>query len=144
MLKKLILSGFGNEEDYNCAEKILYGANIAYGLNMEEKYGHLLSGYGGGLSIGHLCGAVAGAIAILGFMFVEKNAHSCELIKELNIEFTDRYKEEMGELLCTPLKEAHATPEEKCFYVILKAAEILDDIVENNEENIVVPYEINY
>ena len=37
MLKDLIESGFGEKEGYNCAEKILYGANIAYSLGLPKE-----------------------------------------------------------------------------------------------------------
>ena len=36
MLKEMIAAGFGQAEDYNCAEKIFYGANEAYGLGLSE------------------------------------------------------------------------------------------------------------
>ncbi|MGI5891166.1 MAG: C-GCAxxG-C-C family (seleno)protein [Bacillota bacterium] len=143
MLEELISSGFGEDEDYNCAEKIFYGANIAYGLQMDNRYGHLLASYGGGMGVEHLCGAVAAGVAILGYMFIENIAHEGETIKRLTGEFIERYREEMGDILCKPLKDSYRTDETQCFDVIVKAAEILDDIVLRERNYITKPMSLN-
>jgi C_GCAxxG_C_C family probable redox protein len=140
MLKDLIAAGFGLAEDYNCAEKIFHGANQAYDLQIDKKYAHLLASYGGGMAIEHLCGAVASSVAILGYLFIKDHAHESEYIKELTTEFTQRYEKEMGSILCKPLKEAYRTEEKLCLDVILKAAQILDDMVKREEKNITKPY----
>ena len=49
MLKEMIAAGFGQAEDYNCAEKIFYGANEAYGLGLSEDDLRLAAGFGGGV-----------------------------------------------------------------------------------------------
>ena len=37
MLLKLLQDGFGSAMDLNCAEKILYGANWAYSINLKSE-----------------------------------------------------------------------------------------------------------
>lgn len=134
MLKELIDSGFGNQEDYNCAEKIIYGANIAYDLGLSKDSCRMMSGFGGGMGVEHLCGAIASGIAVLSILFVEDKGHAAPRIKELTDEFIRRYQEERGSIICADLKRDYRTEELKCQLVISKAAEILDDIIEKERE----------
>ncbi len=129
MLADLIREGYGDKEDLNCAEKILYGANIAYNLGLDKEALKLVAGFGGGMGIEDKCGALTGAIMVLGKLFVKDRAHESTRIKDLTNELFDAYKNEMGFIDCAPLKEKYRTEELKCKNVILKSAEILDGIV---------------
>ncbi len=62
-------------------------------------------------------------------MNVKDRAHEDDRIKELTREFLENYVDKMGSIDCDYLKENYRTEKEKCFRVILKAAEILDIIV---------------
>lgn len=130
MLRDLIEQGFGEKEDFSCAEKILYGANIAYNLGLDKEALKLVSGFGGGMAIEDKCGTLTASIMVLGKLFVKERSHESTRIKELTRELFEEYKKEMGAIDCAPLKKMHRTKEEKCFRVILKSAEILDRIVE--------------
>ena len=44
------------EQRRNCAESLLRAANEAYGLNLTEADFALLSGFGGGMGCGSVCG----------------------------------------------------------------------------------------
>lgn len=129
MLAELIKNGFGEKEDLNCAEKILWGANNAYNLGLDREALKLASGFGGGMAIEDTCGALTGAIMVLGKLFVVERAHESDKIKELTRELFDEYNKEMKSIDCKPLKDMYRTEELKCRNVILKAAEILDRIV---------------
>jgi len=130
MLVELISKGYGNDEDLNCAEKILRGANQSYNLGLDLKAFKLAAGFGGGMGIGSVCGAVTASIMVLGELFVKEKAHEGTKIKELTQEFIGRYQTEMGDYLCDPLKAKYRTEELKCHVILLKAAEILDEIVQ--------------
>ncbi|MEN6316759.1 MAG: C-GCAxxG-C-C family (seleno)protein [Clostridiaceae bacterium] len=130
MLANLIKQGFGEKDDLNCAEKILQAANLAYGLSLDRESLKLAAGFGGGMAIEDKCGALTASIMVLGKLFVRDRAHESTRIKELTRELFQKYSEEMGSIDCAPLKEKHRTEELKCRNVILKAAEILDRIVE--------------
>lgn len=129
MLKELILSGFGNEEDYNCAEKILYGANKAYNMNLSDETLKLAGGFGGGMYVGDKCGAVTASIMVISHCVNDSVAHQSprlgELVKEIQIRYTNKNQTTQ----CAPLKENYRTEEVGCLYVIADAAEILDDIM---------------
>jgi C_GCAxxG_C_C family probable redox protein len=129
MLYDLLKTGFGNKEDYNCAEKVLYGANRAYNLGLDARALKLSSGFGGGMGIEDACGALTASVMILGSLFVKDHAHESSRIKDLSSEFLKRYNDVMGSIDCAPLKKKYRTDEIKCRDVILKAAYILDEIV---------------
>lgn len=129
MLRNLIEQGYGEEEDLNCAEKILYGANQVYKLGLDKNSLRMASGFGGGMAIGSVCGGLTAAIMVLGILFVKNNAHESKKIKELTQELFVNYRKEMGEIHCDPLKARHRTDEIKCRNVIAKAAAALDTIV---------------
>lgn len=134
MLASLIRSGYGIDEDLNCAETILYGANIAYQLGFEREDLKVAAGFGGGMAIESVCGALTAAIMVLGRLFVTERAHEGTRIKELTQELFDAYAKEMGSIYCAPLKQAHRTETLKCRMVVLKAAEILDSLIQRETE----------
>ena len=129
MLYDLLKQGYGENLDLNCAERILYGANQAYGLGLDKEALKLAAGFGGGMAIEDACGALAGSIMVLGRLFVKERAHESTRIKDLTKELFASYRMAMGEIDCAPLKAKYRTEEYKCRDVILKAAEILDGIV---------------
>ena len=122
-------NGFLYKEDWNCAEHMLVGANQAYGLELDAKAIKTAGGFGGGMAIGTVCGALTGAIMVLGVLFVNERAHESDKLKKLTTELLDRYKQEMGDIDCLPLKDKYRNDEIKCRDIILVAARILDDIV---------------
>lgn len=72
MVADLIKKGYGEKENLNCAEKILYASNEAYNLGLDKKALKLSAGFGGGMAIESVCGALTGAIMVLGCLFVKK------------------------------------------------------------------------
>ena len=130
MLSTLILQGYGEKEELNCAEKILYGANQVYNLGLDKQVLKMSAGFGGGMAIGSVCGALTAAVMVLGLLFVKNNAHESSKIKDLTQELFMSYNKAMGEIHCDPLKVKYRTDEIQCTNVIAKAAEILDKIIE--------------
>src|SRR5665647_1462580 len=86
MLRTLILQGYGEKEDLNCAEKILYGANQVYHLGLDQQALKMVAGFGGGMAIESVCGALTASIMVLGYLFIKKNAHESSRIKDLTQE----------------------------------------------------------
>jgi len=129
MLTDLIKQGFGEAEDFNCAEKILHGANQAYNLGLNQQTLKLSAGFGGGMGLGSVCGTLTGAVMVLGTLFVDKSAHESRRIKKLTQELLISFRQEMGEITCSKLKIKYRTDREKCLQVLVKTAEILDRII---------------
>ena len=142
MLADLIKQGFGDVEDLNCAEKILYGANIAYNLDLNKEALKLAAGFGGGMAIEDKCGALTASIMVLGRLFVNDSAHESSRIKDLTKELFEDYKKEMGTIDCAPLKDKYRTEEFKCRNIIIKAAEVLDRIVKRELEYKIKSYSV--
>ena len=130
MLHTLIEQGYGESEDLNCAEKILYGANQVYSLGLDQQSLRMAAGFGGGMAIGSVCGTLTASIMVLSILFVKDRAHESSKIKDLTQELFSNYLTEMHEIDCDPLKAKYRTEELKCRSVIAKAAEILDKIIE--------------
>jgi len=129
VLKELIKKGFGKKKDLNCAETILYGANKAYGMGLSKDCLKLSASFGGGMGVENVCGVVTASLMVLGYLFVNGIAHKTPELKELSKELFNRYIKEMGSFDCKPLKDKYRTEEKKCYDIILKGAEILDEIV---------------
>lgn len=129
MLKDLIENGFGEEEDYNCAEKILYGANIVYNLGLSPEALKLSAGFGGGMGIESVCGALTASTMVLSHKYVEKVAHESGKIKEVNQKLFRQFMEEMDSIQCGYLKNTYRRADTGCSNIIIKAAEILDRLI---------------
>ena len=129
MLKKLIEQGFYLQEDLNCAETILYGANQVYNLGLSGDCLRLSAAFGGGMGMENVCGVVTASLMVLGYLFVKDRAHQSPEIKELSREYFGRFSKELGDFNCKPLKDRYQTEDKKCYDVVLKGAEILDDII---------------
>jgi C_GCAxxG_C_C family probable redox protein len=129
VLKEIIERGFGKKEDLSCSETILYGANQAYDLGLSKDCLKLSAAFGGGMGVENVCGVVTASLMVLGYLFVNDIAHKTPELKELSKELFNHYIKEMGSFDCKPLKDKYRTEEKKCYDIILKSAEILDEIV---------------
>jgi C_GCAxxG_C_C family probable redox protein len=129
MLTELITQDFGKQEDLNCAEKILYGANKAYKLNLSPAELKIAAGFGGGMAIGSVCGALTASVMVLSLLFTEKTGHQSPRLKPLIQEFFAEYEQSMSSIVCSELKERYYSPEFKCKQIIAAAAQVLDKIV---------------
>ena len=115
--------------DLSCSETILYAANEAYHLDLDEKTFKAIAPFSGGMWIEDVCGAITGSLAVLGILFTNNVAHESDHLKELTLEFFEKFETKMSSRNCTKLKEMYRTEEEGCNKVIYAAGEILDEIV---------------
>ena len=126
---QVIDSGVLDALDLNCAEKIVYAANRAYTLQLPHAALQLSAGFGGGMGVMSVCGALTGGVMVLSHFFVEDHAHESGRIRALTQELITRYNHEMGAIHCGTLKTRYRRPDIGCKTVILAAAAILDDII---------------
>lgn len=132
MLYDLIKSDFGEKEDYNCSETVLYGANKAYKLNLDKEALKLSAGFGGGMGIESVCGALTASIMVLSSISTRDIGHKDERLKVLSKKLFEDFENEMGSIICKDLKEKHRKDDIGCKNIILEAARILDKIVGEN------------
>lgn len=129
MLKETIKKYYGSQRDLNCAEAMVYAANETYDMRLEKETLRAVAGFGGGLGIEDICGAITGGVAVLGIIFVEDRAHESKLIKALTSDFIQRVRVELGSSNCKILKEQYRDDESKCAPVVEAVAAILEDII---------------
>lgn len=129
MLTDILKNGLISEKRYNCAEKIIIGANQAYGLGLDENALKLSGGFGGGMQTGATCGALCGGMMALSALYSDDYAHQSAQLKPLVKEFLDKYNTKMQSTECRTLKPKFGDPDKGCYDIILEAAKILDEIV---------------
>jgi C_GCAxxG_C_C family probable redox protein len=129
-LSELVENGYGEEHDLNCAETILWGANAVYELGLDRNALRLASGFGGGMGIESTCGALTGAVMVLGRLFTRDRGHESPRLKELCTRFLEAYRARMGSIDCAPLKARYRSEELKCREVVLQSARILEELIQ--------------
>jgi C_GCAxxG_C_C family probable redox protein len=129
-LSELVNDGYMKKEDLNCAEAILFGANKVYSLGLDPRALKLAAGFGGGMGIETTCGALTGAVMVLGRIFAKDKGHDTPRLKELCAEFLEEYRRQMGSIDCKTLKDRYWTKKRECHSVVLKSAEILEQLIE--------------
>jgi C_GCAxxG_C_C family probable redox protein len=131
-IAEIIRNDLSKREDLNCAESVLRAANDDLGLGLDRKALRLASGFGGGMGVGHACGALTGAVMVLGVLYVKERAHESTRIKDVEQKLIAAFEKEYGTIMCRPIKDAHSDPEYKCKSVILKSAELLEDLLRSD------------
>jgi len=130
MLIEKYREGLVRDRDYNCAEKVLNLSSEVLELNLPEKALKVAAGFGGGMGIGHLCGAVTGSIMVLSLKYVDTVEHQSD-IKRIEKNFLQKVQEKLGSLMCKDLIKAYYNPESKCEYIIENVIEILDQYIKD-------------
>lgn len=129
MLAELIKNGFGLEEDYNCAEKILYGANRVYQLELSDDALKMASAFGGGMGIEATCGVITAGLMVIGMKVTQTVAHQSKAMRPVANAFLAAYSDRMGSINCKVLKENYKTEENGCYSIIYEGALILDRLI---------------
>lgn len=114
------------QDDYNCAESMLLGANAYYDLDLKKEDVTLVGGLGGGMCTRRTCGALSGGICAIGRKIIRERAHQTEELKPLVQRFTARFEEVFGTDQCDRIKEDYP---EGCLPVVLQAADVLEEVL---------------
>ena len=140
--KEKALNYFGN--NFNCSQGVF--TTFATEMGMDEKLAlKLATNFGGGARKGELCGAVAGALMVLGLRDGHCDSDDLEAkakaYKEAT-EFMDRFIKKNGSVVCRQLLGYDLSkPEDKliideknlfktiCPRMIESAVEILDEMI---------------
>ncbi|MEF9967546.1 MAG: C-GCAxxG-C-C family (seleno)protein [Longicatena sp.] len=122
-------------QGFNCAESILRAGNEVYDLKLQNKDMIMVAGFGGGLMIGDVCGALIGSIAVLSSKYVESKAHDCDFLRPLTQKMVIAFQKRMGSRVCAQIKPKLHTPELKCENSVAVAAEVLEEVILEWEES---------
>lgn len=124
-----LLNGFIDEDGYNCAERILYGANSAYDMGLSKESLKLAAGFGGGMAMGYTCGVITAGVMVLSHLFVKDCAYESKYTKTLICELVQNVEAALTASDCERLKVLYRTETGKCKHIILEGARTLDGIV---------------
>ena len=111
--------------NYNCAETLILAGNETYNLGLDEKTAKVMAAFGGGCGIGHICGALAGALGIISALTVTDRAHETPDFGPIRAEFMAKYEEKLGSYMCSDLKPKYRTEEDGCLQTCVLTAELL-------------------
>ena len=103
--KERAINYFGR--GYNCSQAVLAVFCEELGVN-EETALKIATGFGGGMRQAEVCGAVTGALMVIGLKyghFVEGDIASKEKAYALTKEFQERFKRSNNTVLCKELLE---------------------------------------
>lgn len=134
--------------NFNCSQAVLTAFASDFGLS-EELALKLGTSFGGGARNGEMCGAVSGALLVLGLKYGHFNASDNEQKSrayDIAVEYTKRFKEANGSIVCRDLlgydltkpKEMACIREQNLFAdvcpkMIKSAVEILESILADFE-----------
>ena len=132
----------------HCSQSVLAVFSEECGITEEQAF-RLGSCFGSGMRKGNVCGACAGALMVLGFLYGETRVNDPEGRKrtnELNDLMMDRFSEANGSCICNDLLGCDIrTPEgvqyardhhlftEFCPKMVASAVEILEDIIQGRQ-----------
>lgn len=121
---------------YCCAQAILYGANDYYSIGLDPKTMRLIIPFGAGMCTGNTCGMLTGGVAAIGALFAEEMPTQNLKLKEITRYWTEQFQREFQDLNCNNIKEINLKPDERCANLILKAADILEEVIEKYKADI--------
>jgi len=130
--------------NFNCSQAVLTAFASDFGID-EELALKLGTSFGGGARNGEICGAVSGALLVLGLKYGHYIASDNEQKSRsyaIAVDYTNRFKEANGSIVCRDLlgydltiPEEAACIKEKCLFaevcpkMIKSAVEILEDVL---------------
>lgn len=132
------------KEGFSCSQAVLAAYCEQFGLDKEQAY-KIGSGFSGGMHLDQTCGAVTGALMVIGLKYGRTRADDIEA--KMNtakkvVEFAKKFKERHGTISCTELlgcnistMEGYEEAKKKdlfkqaCPKYVISAAEILDEML---------------
>ncbi len=132
--------------NFNCSQAVLTAFAPDFGLD-EELALKLGTSFGGGARNGEICGAVSGALLVLGLKYghhISEDNQQKSRAYAIAVDYTNRFKEANRSIVCRDLlgydlsiPEEAACIKEKCLFaevcpeMIKSAVEILEDTLKD-------------
>lgn len=114
---------------YNCAEVMLNACNDYYNLNLDKNTLKVMAPFGGGLCSEKTCGILTGGAAAIGIIFAEDKPSENIKMKEITKKWIEKFEKEFKNTDCKVIKEIKRDENEGCKPLIIKGAEILEEII---------------
>ncbi|HHX59960.1 MAG TPA: C_GCAxxG_C_C family protein [Epulopiscium sp.] len=110
------------ESGFNCSQAVL--SVFCEELNCDRDLALKIStGFGGGIRIGEVCGAVSGAVMALGLKYghtIEGDTETKSKAYSLTKEFINRFEEKNGTIVCKKLLGYDLSNQEEYEYLLDK------------------------
>jgi C_GCAxxG_C_C family probable redox protein len=132
------------KEGFSCSQAVLGAYCEQFGLDKKAAY-KISSGFGGGMHLDQTCGAVTGALMVIGLKYGRTRADDVEArMKTLEavVEFAKKFKVRHGSINCTSLIGCNVSTlegfeeakkkdlfKQVCPAFVKSAAEILEEIL---------------
>ncbi len=132
------------KEGFSCSMAVLGTYCEQFGLDKKQAY-KIGSGFGGGMHLDQACGAVTGAVMVIGLKYGRTRADDIEAkmkTAKMTNEFAKKFKARHGSIGCTDLigcnistlegfEEAKKKDlfQQVCPKYVISAAEILDEML---------------
>jgi C_GCAxxG_C_C family probable redox protein len=129
---------------FNCSQAVLSSYSEQFGLDCEKAF-RVATGFGGGMRISDVCGAVTGAFMVLGLKYGNVTAEDQEnkaKTYERVVEYTNRFTARNGSVICRDLlgcdistPEGNKEAQDKglfatvCPKLVRDSAEILEEML---------------
>lgn len=108
----------------NCCERILLSSDVMLNLSLSEDVLIMAKGFGGGMKIESVCGAITGSVMVLSHYFRNHTQ-----LSDIIVDYFDLFNKNHEVINCNDLKEQYYDETYGCQNVMLKAAKVLDDII---------------
>ncbi|NTW70872.1 MAG: C_GCAxxG_C_C family protein [Eubacteriaceae bacterium] len=115
---------------YNCAETLLNSCNDEFELGIDQKAMKMIVPFGGGFYSERACGVLTGGLAALGVMYAEDRPTDNKKVKEISQKWVKAFEEEFGSINCDYIKKHHRHETKKCGPVMIRGAELLQKVIE--------------
>lgn len=129
---------------FNCCQAVL--SVFCEELNMDKEMALKIgTGFGGGLRKGEVCGAVSGAVMVIGLKYghcIEGDIETKKKANSITRELVDRFEEKNGSIICKELLGYDLSDEQqyqtmveqglfqsKCPLMIQDAIDILNELI---------------
>ena len=132
----------------HCSQSVLAACAEECGITEEEAL-KLGSCFGGGMRKGHVCGAVSGALMVLGLLYGQKSVGDTEglqLSNKVNDLMMARFKERCGSYICNDLLGCDITTEKGhqfcvdnklftdfCPKMVATAVDVVEEIIQEQK-----------
>ena len=117
------------EQNYNCAESVIRGANDYYYLGLNDRDMIMAGGFGAGIQTGSTCGAFLSAVSVLSMMYVEKKAHESTDIGPVTKLLTEKFLKKTGSPECSVIKPVFFRPGTRCLATVEAACAALEETI---------------
>ncbi|KGM94834.1 oxidoreductase [Clostridium novyi A str. 4552] len=112
-----------NKQGYNCAESIVKAFNEEEKINIPVS---IASPFGGGMTVGGTCGAVIGALIVLGSLKGREDLDSQNESRTYTRKIMNKVQEKYGTFQCLELKKKGVS----CSEIIEYAYSVLKESIE--------------